>query len=66
MALASVAQWGGHRPAKREVAGSIPGQGTRLDCRFVPQLGEREKQLIDVCLSHRCFSPSLPFSLKIN
>ena len=33
-ALASVAQWIEHRPAKQKVASSIPGQGTCLGCRL--------------------------------
>ena len=49
-----------HRPINQRVpirflvrvVGSVPGQGTY------------ERHLIDASLSHRCFSPSLPLSLK--
>ena len=60
-ALVDVAQWIEWWPAKRKVAGSIPSQGTRLGCSPSPQLGACEKQLLDVSLTHQCFSPS--FSL---
>ena len=41
----------------QKVAGSIPSQGTCLDCRFSPRLGHVQAA-IDCC-----FSPSLsPFS----
>ena len=39
-----------------QVAGSIPGQGA--------QGGQRGGQLIDVFLSHQCFSSPLSLSLK--
>ena len=32
LALAGVAQWIERRPVNQTVAGSIPGQGTCLDC----------------------------------
>ena len=38
-ALTCVAQLAGPRPTKRRVAGSIPGQGTRLGCGLGPWLG---------------------------
>ena len=44
-------------------------QGTHLGCRFGPQSGRYERQLVDVSLLHGCFSPlspSLPVSLKIH
>ena len=64
MALAGVAQWVERQPANRKVAGSIPSQGTSLDYRPGPQLGMCERQLINISLAHRCFSPSLsPFLL---
>ena len=64
--MTSVAQWVGHRPTKQGVAGSIPGEGTCLGCRFSPWLGRflahTKRQPIDVSLSSQCFSPSLsPF-----
>ena len=46
-----------------------PGQGTRLVPGSVPGWGRCERRLINVSLSHRCFSPSLspalPFSLRL-
>ena len=53
-----MAQLVGFHPVKRKVTGSIPIQGTYLGCRFGPSQGTYERQLIDVYLSHRCFSPS--------
>ena len=54
---------------KVKVAGLIPGQGACLGCEFGPSQGTFKKQLTDVFLSLRCFSPSLspslPLSLKI-
>ena len=44
--------------------------GACLGCGPHPQFGARERQLIDVSLTHRYFSPSLspflPLSVKIN
>ena len=37
--LTGVAQLAGCHPKKQNVAGSIPGQGIGLGCRFSPQLG---------------------------
>ena len=37
--LADVAPLVGYCPTNRRVAGSMPGQGTCLGCRFGPQLG---------------------------
>ena len=69
-ALAGVAQWIECRPVNQKGTGSIPSQGTCLACRPGPWLGVYKRQLMDVSLSHRCFSPSLspflPFSLKVN
>ena len=48
----------GHRFCSR--SGHRPG----LQARSLS--GGREKQVIDVPLAHRCFSPSLPVSPKIN
>ena len=59
MALTSVAQLLGHSPAKRKVAGSTPGQGTRLGykhpiaVRLVPEAH---------LFSHTSMFPSLSFS----
>ena len=50
-ALAGVAQWTEHWPVNQKVATLIPSQGTSLDCRPGPQLGVRERQLIDVSLT---------------
>ena len=71
-----------HRPAKQKVIGSIPDQGTCLDCGFspgqmlllppvptsVPGWDMDEKQPVAGSLSHRCFSPffSLPSPLPEN
>ena len=60
----TVAQWVGHCPANRKIAGSVSSQGTSLGCRFNPQLGACERQLNDVSLAHQCFSPSLTPSLS--
>ena len=43
-ALAGVAQWIECQPANQRVAGSIPSQGTCLDCGPGPQWGARERQ----------------------
>ena len=56
-ALAGVAQWTECWPANLKVAGSIPGEGTCLGCEPGPQLGGCERQQIDVCITHWCFSP---------
>ena len=67
-ALTSVAQMVGCCPAKLKVAGLIPSQDTCLGCGPDLQLGEHERQPINVSLAHRCFSPfispSLPLSQK--
>ena len=60
-ALAGVAQWTECQPANLKVGGSIPGQGTCLGCEPGPHLEGCERQWIDVCITHRCFSP-LPLS----
>ena len=65
-ALAGVTQWIECRPANHRVAGLIPSQSTCLGCRPGPWLGVCERQPVDVSLTHQCFSPSLPISLKIN
>ena len=53
-------------PVNWKMVGSIPGQGTCLGCRFGPSQGECKRQLIDVSLSHQCFSPSLSPSLPLS
>ena len=57
-------------PVNWRVASSIPSQGTWLVCGPGPWVGPCKRQLIDVSLALRCFSPSLsrslPLSLKIN
>ena len=69
--LASVAQLIGASSHKQKVAGSIPGQGTYLGCRFdshvhtISSLGAYGRQPMDASLSHQCFSASLPLSLKV-
>ena len=65
-ALTGVTQRVGHCPVNQHIAGSIPSQGTSLDCRPGPQLGECEKQAVDVSLTHGCFSFSLPSCLSKN
>ena len=67
-ALTGVAQLLGGLPGKREVAGSIPGQGTSLGCTSFLHQGVLERQLIDVSHIDVTFSlsPSLLLSLKIN
>ena len=69
-ALTGVAQRVGCRPANRQVAGLIPGQGTCVGGGPGPLLGMCERRLMHVSLVHPCFSPSLspslPLSLKIN
>ena len=56
-ALAVVARWIECQPVNQEVAGSIPGQGTSLDCRPGPQLGVCKRQQINVSL-HLFLPPS--------
>ena len=46
--LSEISQFDSQSGARAWLAGSAPGQG------------ECERQPIDVSLSHRCFSPSLP------
>ena len=54
----------------QRVAGLIPSQGSCLGCGPGHQLGAYEKQPINVCLAHWCFSLSLslsfPHSLKVH
>ena len=66
-----MAQLVGRHLAKHGVDGSSPSKGTGLGYRFGPSVRDAyERQLINVSLSHRCFSPSLspslPLSLEIN
>ena len=56
--LTGVAQWVRHHPANARIAGSIPSQGTHLDCRPGPQLGVSERQPHTMILS---LSFSLPY-----
>ena len=42
--MAGVAQWIECQPVNQRVIGSIPSQGTCLDCRPGPQFGIHEKQ----------------------
>ena len=60
LTLAGVAQWTECRPANQKVTGLIPSQGTCLGCRPGLQLGADKRQLINVSLTHQCFSLSLP------
>ena len=46
-----MAQWIEREPVNQKVAGLIPSQGTCLGCCPGPQLGEYERQLIDVSLN---------------
>ena len=65
--LTGVAQLVGRHLAKQRVNGLTPRQGHTWV--VVPGQGMGERRLINVSLSHRCFSPSLPLlplSLKIN
>ena len=70
VALAYVAQWIEHWPAKQKVTSLIPSQGTCLSCKPSPWLGTCAREQIEVSLTYQCFSlslfPSLPLSLKIN
>ena len=50
IALTGVAQWIEHGSMNQRIAGSIPSQGTSLDCRFGPLLGAHKRQPIDVPL----------------
>lgn len=54
---ASVAQLVEHHPVHEDIAGSIPGQGSCLGCRFGPQSRQVWKTIF---LSH--INVSLPFS----
>ena len=51
-ALAGAAQWIVYRPVNQNVAGSSPSHGTCLDCGPGPLLEARERQPIDVSLTH--------------
>ena len=62
IALTGVAQLVWHCPAKPNVAGSIPGQGTCLGCGFNPQL-EHIQEATDPCLSLSSMFLSLSVSL---
>ena len=64
--LTGVAQWIECQPVNQKVAGSIPSQNIWLGCESGPQLGACKRQLIDVSLAHRCFSPSLSPSLLLS
>ena len=57
--------WLEHHPINRKVAGLIPGQGTYWGFKVGPWSG-CIWEATDRCfpLSHQCFSPSLPLSLK--
>ena len=60
-ALTGVAQWVGHCPTKRKVAGPSPGQGTCLACRPGPWLGRMQEETNRFFLSH--IDVSLPLFL---
>ena len=62
--LAGVAQWIEHQPVKGKAAGLIPYQGTCLSGGPGHQLVACERQLINVSLTHRCFSLPSPLSKK--
>ena len=65
--MARVAQLVGHSPAKRKVAGSIPGQGTCLGCGYSPHLeGGGVSSNQSMFLLHQCFSPSFFLSLPLS
>ena len=51
---------------KGKVIGSIPGQAHAWIAGLVPSLGACWRQLIDVSLSYKCFSPSLFPSLPLS
>ena len=57
LALAGVAQWMERWPANKKVAGSIPSQGTYLDCRPGPWCGGHMRS------NHTWIFLSLSFSL---
>ena len=59
-ALTGVAQLVGCHPTRRKVASSIPGQGTCHVFAVQSQVGYVGEA------TDRCFSPSLPLSLKLN
>ena len=62
VALAGMAQWIECWPVNQRVSGSIPSQGTCLDCRPGPQGGALERQPhIDVSLP--LTDVSLPLSV---
>ena len=68
--LTGLAQLVGHHPTKRKVVGAMPVRPQAWVAGSGPGQGADESQLIDVSLSHQCFSPylfsSLLFSIKIN
>ena len=69
-ALTNVAQLVGHQSANKRSPVQFPVRPHAWVVGPVPTPGARERQPIDVSLSHGCFSPSLflslPLSLKIN
>ena len=57
--MASVVQLVGLSSHNQKVAGSIPHQGTYLDCRFDPRPGAESKQLMPLPSSDVSFTPFL-------
>ena len=64
-ALAGVAQGAGHHPANQKAASWTPSPGTGLGCGLGAWLGVCEGQLMDVSVTHQCFSPSFSPSLSL-
>ena len=58
--------WLEHHPVNQRVTGSILHQGTCVGGRFGPWSSVYWRQLIDVSLSHGCFSPSLSPCLSLS
>ena len=62
LALTGVVQFVGHRTKKRNVAGSVPGQGTGLGCWPGPCQDAHARGNLSMSLSHVDVSlPSFPF-----
>lgn len=52
-------------PINERVAGSIPGQGTKVGGGLVPSQDAYGSQVIDVSVSYGCFYPSVSPSLRL-
>ena len=65
-ALTSVAQLVGVIPQSKRLPVQFPVRAHAWVVALVPGCGSYERQLMDVSLSHQCFSPSLSSSLPLS